>query len=257
MTTSNLKWLSSDQALADIAYFIATMNQQYGFVQPRWITFGGSYAGSFTVVRQFVKSVYVSGALSAWSRLKYPHLITGSIASSGPVQAQLNFPEYLKVVSNSFSAYDPECVSTLKSAILKMQSLLKTTVGQQKLKHWLRLCTKIDPEDQLSTINLYETIADKFSDVVQYNQVNRGIHHEILTIDRICDIMTNKSIVDPVIRMGKAIQYYLDSYNEPCLEYDYGQMIKHLKNVTFQNEDSCKFSLILQTSQNKITLCTS
>lgn len=41
----------------------------------KWIAFGGSYPGS----------------LAAWAREKYPELIYGSISSSGPLLAEVNF----------------------------------------------------------------------------------------------------------------------------------------------------------------------
>ena len=73
MKIENMKFLTSEQALSDVAYFISQMNnkQMYGINQNPWITVGGSYPG----------------ALSAWFRYKYPHLTIGSIASSAVVQA--------------------------------------------------------------------------------------------------------------------------------------------------------------------------
>ncbi len=47
----NMVYLSSEQALADVANFVQEMNGMYGLTGP-WVTFGGSYAGS----------------LSAWAR---------------------------------------------------------------------------------------------------------------------------------------------------------------------------------------------
>ena len=46
-----------------------------------WITFGGSYPGS----------------LSGWMRLRFPHLVAGSVSSSGPLFAKLDYYEYLQV----------------------------------------------------------------------------------------------------------------------------------------------------------------
>ena len=50
-STENLKFLSSEQALADLAYFIDEMNE--GFLttighKPDWITVGGSYPGALS-----------------------------------------------------------------------------------------------------------------------------------------------------------------------------------------------------------------
>jgi pimeloyl-ACP methyl ester carboxylesterase len=74
-STANLKYLSSRQALADIADFIPAMTTKFNLQGAKWITFGGSY----------------SGALAAWSRALYPDLIYGAVGSSGPVQAVVDF----------------------------------------------------------------------------------------------------------------------------------------------------------------------
>lgn len=49
-----------------------------GKVDNPWFFFGASY----------------SGALSAWFRLKFPHLTCGSLASSAVVRAVYEFPEF-------------------------------------------------------------------------------------------------------------------------------------------------------------------
>ena len=75
--TPNMRWLSSQQALADTAYFIDTYNKTLTNPGP-WVVFGCSY----------------SGALSAWFRAKYPNSVIASVAPSGPVYANINFTQY-------------------------------------------------------------------------------------------------------------------------------------------------------------------
>lgn len=71
-----MKYLSSEQALADLASFIEAKNVEYKFdSNVKWIAFGGSYPGS----------------LAAWVREKYPNLIYGSVSTSGPLLAKADF----------------------------------------------------------------------------------------------------------------------------------------------------------------------
>lgn len=71
----NLKYLSSEQALADLAYFVSDFKATQNLTSSKVIAFGGSYPGS----------------LSVWFRLKYPHLVHGSVSSSAPLVAHINF----------------------------------------------------------------------------------------------------------------------------------------------------------------------
>ncbi|KAI0488311.1 hypothetical protein KFK09_028139 [Dendrobium nobile] len=100
-TTENLRYLSSKQALFDLAvfrqYYQESLNSKYNRskVESPWIVFGVSY----------------SGALSAWFRLKFPHLTCGSLASSAVVLAVYNFSKFDQQVGDSAG---PECKSVLQ-----------------------------------------------------------------------------------------------------------------------------------------------
>lgn len=88
MDTDNMKYLSSEQALEDIARFVAYINSQEAntanddstpsltlsasTASSKWVAFGGSYPGSLT----------------SWVKLKYPALFAGTVGSSAPVDAE-------------------------------------------------------------------------------------------------------------------------------------------------------------------------
>ena len=93
-SNENLQYLSSQQALADFAYFHDEMVIKYNMTERnKWIVFGGSY----------------SGALAAWFRQMYPNKVVGAIASSAPVLAKLDFVEYVEVVEDSLLATSGRC----------------------------------------------------------------------------------------------------------------------------------------------------
>lgn len=98
-SAEQLGYLSSQQALADFADLLRFLNPTNN--RPV-ICFGGSYGGM----------------LSAWFRMKYPHLVTGAIAASAPV---LQFQDltacdiFNRILTSVFhSAYNKECDSNIK-----------------------------------------------------------------------------------------------------------------------------------------------
>lgn len=102
LTLENLRFLSSKQAIVDLAtfrdYFQKTFNKEMGLPfssENPWFTFGVSYPG----------------ALSAWFRLKFPHLTRGSISSSGVVHGILAYTQFDQQVATSVGV---ECAGTLR-----------------------------------------------------------------------------------------------------------------------------------------------
>ncbi|WJX88514.1 putative serine protease eda2 [Trifolium repens] len=112
IATENLKYLSSKQALFDLAvfrqYYQDSLNAKLNRtgVENPWFFFGGSY----------------SGALSAWFRLKFPHLTCGSLASSAVVLAIQDFTEFDQQIGESAG---PEC----KAALQETTQLIETKLA--------------------------------------------------------------------------------------------------------------------------------
>jgi len=117
MSVKNLAYLSSEQALADIAKFISAMNEKYNLHDSKWIAFGGSYPGS----------------LAAWLRLKFPHLVQGSVSTSGPVYAKADFVEYMEVVSAALNSTDSACDPAIREGVKMLEKLTLHWVGWNRI----------------------------------------------------------------------------------------------------------------------------
>lgn len=117
LSVKNLVYLSSEQALADLASFVTAMNEQNNLTDTKWISFGGSYPGS----------------LSAWFRLKYPHLVHGAVSTSGPLHAKADFFEYLQVVSDALDVTNPRCRPAVQEAMKMADMLMLHRIGWQTI----------------------------------------------------------------------------------------------------------------------------
>jgi pimeloyl-ACP methyl ester carboxylesterase len=118
LSTPNLRWLSSRQALADLARFVRDLlGKGEAGVTPasKVVTFGGSYPGM----------------LAGWARLKYPDLIHAAVASSAPIFAQINFRGYNNVVfdslANGLVGGSAACAATMATAHERIAEVLRST----------------------------------------------------------------------------------------------------------------------------------
>ena len=119
---TDLKFLSSHQALSDIANFHEYIVEKYALSSTnKWISFGGSYPGM----------------LAAWTRLKFPHLIHAAVSSSAPVHAKLEMQEYNNIAAEAYSVTmvggSVNCTQAITKGHAMIGDLLKTTVGRQQL----------------------------------------------------------------------------------------------------------------------------
>uniref|UniRef100_A0A0D6R0X7 Serine carboxypeptidase S28 family protein n=1 Tax=Araucaria cunninghamii TaxID=56994 RepID=A0A0D6R0X7_ARACU len=129
LKTDNLRYLSSKQALFDLAafrnYYQEVMNrkQNVSSYENSWFVFGVSY----------------SGALSAWFRLKFPHLTCGSLASSAVVLTVYNFTDFDKQIGESAG---PDCKRALQEVtrlaeegLSNNAKAVKSLFGAEKLRN--------------------------------------------------------------------------------------------------------------------------
>ena len=208
LSTANLKqYLSADQALADYAAVISHVKAQYNTPSSKVVTFGGSYSGS----------------LSAWMRQKYPHIVHAALASSAPVLAQLDFPEYFEVLK---AAVGDECAGRIHAATGRVEALLATAEGKAQLERDFRTCTDIGgPEDEVTFL---ESLADGTAGVVQYsddaNAMGRGYN-----IARMCSVICAGS--DPYAAFVNFTLDYMAFTGEECTAASHADEVKELRNT--------------------------
>jgi thymus-specific serine protease len=111
---ADLKYLSSKQALADLALFHAYATSQYKLAaDAKWISWGGSYPGM----------------LAAWVRLKFPHLIHAAVSSSAPVRAKVEMTEYNDIAAAAYSVESVGGSAACTFAIAKGHATIGTLMG--------------------------------------------------------------------------------------------------------------------------------
>ncbi|CAK8675028.1 unnamed protein product [Clavelina lepadiformis] len=100
-TDDHVGFLTIEQALADYAYLIKYLKQQYAASNSPVIAFGGSYGGQ----------------LAAYIRIKYPNLVAGSLAASAPLYWLTGFGDrhgFWKSVTEQFRKHSDACVNRIK-----------------------------------------------------------------------------------------------------------------------------------------------
>ena len=196
MSTENLRLLSSEQALADLARFLGWYVDERSAAHSKVIVVGGSYPGN----------------LSGWFKLKYPHIAFGSIASSAPVTAKANFEEYMEVVANSIDFFDMtgECNNQIAEAAGHVAQLARD--GQlATLDADFKTCAPM--ESMLDVSTFMSVVMGNVQGTVQYNNENSAMN-----VTNICATMDPAADghVDAYTSFLTLNQQYMDMYGLEC-----------------------------------------
>lgn len=141
-SAKNMKYLSADEALADLDAFQAWVTNEKKLTG-EWISVGGSY----------------SGALSAYYRLTYSKKIAGALASSGPVEAKAAFEEYDFQVATVI----PEaCRATIQRVTAEVERDLRQKDTREAVK---KLFGSAEVKDDVDFLYI---IADMAAIAIQY-----------------------------------------------------------------------------------------
>ncbi|VDK59666.1 unnamed protein product [Anisakis simplex] len=200
MTT--LRYCTVEQALQDLANFIRQMNVKYKYSKPKWVTFGGSYAGT----------------LNAWFRRKYPHMTVGAVASSAPLTHYLDYFGYSKIMEKVIRDTSASCHNQVGGAIQVILSKTFTAKGRNELSEKLRLAPAFN-ETTLTVKDIHHLMAsiyDLFQSIVQYSYDGKI-----------------RAMFDWMYAFDQNMPLLPDS----TLPNSYQDIIEPLKNTTFDDEN--------------------
>lgn len=201
-SVENLRFLTIHQMIADIAQFITFVRANYyGASNSRVILWGRG----------------VGGAMAVWARQKYPNLIDGVWASSAPVNAVMEFPQFM---ANSFytinSIGGPECGNILRGAFRMIEDAVRLR-DTSYVEERLRLCTPIDIDIQEDVARLYYGIASE----IGYNFVSNARYPDI---DAKCILMRGLNTPGdlPENDLDAFARWFADQFNMnlDCLQYN-------------------------------------
>lgn len=143
----------------------------------------------------------LQGALSAWARLRLPHLISFAFSTSSPVHAQYEFSQYCDVVSAALSnpaiGGSQACLASVAAAFSEIDAGLRGTPAQQAaIASRLFSCA---PPTSIDDVKLLASnAAGVLMGVVQYN--DDGVPGP--DVNATCAFMTQQG-VDPVDLLGQ------------------------------------------------------
>ncbi|KAK3589949.1 hypothetical protein CHS0354_034971 [Potamilus streckersoni] len=226
LSLESLTFLSSKQALADIAAFIDDeLRIKFNLTNNKLITFGGGYSGS----------------LSAWFRNKYPQMVDGAVASSAPIYMDLDVGSYLAtIVDVMANTSHPACVKETFTATNTIFDWWGQPDKLEKMFQMFRLCDRIDHDNLIEPSALYSALADNWQLVAQYNGVNRTFTGTTLnttetTINTLCGIMTDGTRGPSIQRYADVSNLILEKLGKKCLEFKYQKLISEMKQESLES----------------------
>jgi len=212
-STKNLNVLTSDQALADLANIITYIKKSLNSNSSKVITVGGSYPGN----------------LAAYFRLKYPSVTHGSIASSAPVTAKVNFKEYMDVVGESIRYFSgSDCYDALEQGAKQIAKLASNGFQSNEMKILEKDFNTCDPiTNKLDLGVFYSNVMGNLQGTVQYNNEHAGVWN----VTDVCKVMTNteNSAYDRLVKLSTI---FTEQSGAKCEDVSYKSTIDYLANIS-------------------------
>ena len=218
LTVDSLRLLSSQQALADLSAFVQALRVQTGLTDAKTsplVTFGGSYPG----------------ALSAWARLKYPHVVHAAVSTSSPVRAEVDYYGYCEVVADALlspiAGGSQKCYDATRAAFSQMHDRLNgSPQALAALSKQLHSCKPIQAteNDRFAAMSAW---AGEVMGLVQYNRLVLPKDSPRLNVERYCQNMTAAAKGEELASLATL----LTASSSSCMQNTWAEQMVELDNT--------------------------
>ena len=161
--------------------------------------------------------------------------------------------EYLGVVTNALqtTSQSSQCTSAIEQATIALEDEIQSTSCCKRMEKLFSLCDPLDVANKLDVANLFETLAGNFEGVVQYNKDNRDFKGANITMDVLCDMMTDPKLGSPLARYATVNNVLLGTTGQKCLDFKYDKFLKDMRSTDWNSsasEGGKSLSLFLHVS---------
>jgi len=231
VTDENLRFLSTEQALADTAHFIE-------FIQS-----SGNFTGAEDAPVVVIGGQY-SGSLAAWTRQAYPHLVAGAWASSAPVFAVYDHFQFKELTGAVYRHVGGnECYQNIEQGFAEMEAMVFAG-RHEEVSELFHLCNVAD--DELDVQLFFSLMSEVFSLLAQFDQITN--------VDGVCRLLANETHESDAAAIAAVIVYLIDEIGGEegqCIDIDY-QVTVEAERQTAWDYPTNEFGLRQYTYQ----LCT-
>ncbi|XP_058454750.1 thymus-specific serine protease-like [Malaya genurostris] len=213
MSTDNLRLLSTDQILADLAEFVTYLKR--------------------TVLKNEFAHVLVAGAeygggLATWFRVRYPHLADAAWASSGYQNAIMDFQEFSESWGDSLIEFgSQECYNEIFVAFHVMQNLIDVGLANVLFEKF-NICTEIVVDDRIQVMYFFYML---MTSVEIYTLQNRNISD----FAEVCDDLTAKDAETAVDAFAKWFNTKFVA-DLGCVVVDLDEVVEHYSQIDWESD---------------------
>uniref|UniRef100_A0A182IRL1 Prolylcarboxypeptidase n=1 Tax=Anopheles atroparvus TaxID=41427 RepID=A0A182IRL1_ANOAO len=219
-STENLRFLRTEQVLFDLIELVDFLkNEVMNDPNAKVILHGIAYAGT----------------IASWARQKFPNIIDGAWASSAPVRATVNYPEFAEDVGNIIrEKANDQCYNRIFQAFHTAQNLLDAGLTEM-VSEMFNTCEPVNVENTVEVeifffammLSLEAAMAEDF---------------DIDNIARVCDQLTSDEFDTGLEALSNfLIERY--SENRECFDLSLDNLVRYLTDTDIDGEANREFGL--------------